>query len=137
MSGISINIATGDLSEFAADPAIQSLALTKSFKVSEIEAKRDAATNADVPALGTMWQADERSQKLLSSSITLAAAGLPLPTVWRDSFNNDMPVATIADLLAIAGAMAAQTQEAYAKSWQLKAQVEAAATVAEVNAIIW
>lgn len=109
----------------------------KAAKVREIETARDAACALDVTALGTQWQADDRSQKLLSSAITLASAGLPLPSVWRDSLNNDLAITSISQLLAIAGAMAVQTQAAYAKSWTLKAQVNAASDVATINAVVW
>ncbi|HEY6022316.1 MAG TPA: DUF4376 domain-containing protein [Candidatus Paceibacterota bacterium] len=109
----------------------------RDVKIAEIERKRDDITHTDVSALGTMWQADDRSQKLLVAAILLTQAGLPLPPVWRDSFNNDMPVTDISQLIAIANAMATQTQAAYLTSWQLKAQVNAATTVAEVDAVQW
>lgn len=126
----------GEFGAISAKPA-KPLPEAKAEKLVEIEAARDVATVLDVTAHGTQWQADERSQKLLSSAITLAQAGLPLPTHWRGSNNVNMPVGSIADLLAIAGAMAGQTQAAYAKSWTLKAQVEAAQTVEDVAAVVW
>lgn len=113
------------------------LADVKDDKVKQIESARDTATHQDVTAHATQWQADERSQKLLGDALTLAMLGAPLPPVWRDSLNNNMTITAIADLAAIAGAMAVQTQAAYAKSWTLKAQVEAATDVATVNAINW
>lgn len=115
----------------------QTLAEIKADKIGKLTAIRDAETVKDVTAHARLWQSDERSQKLLSSAITLASAGLPLPPVWRDTLNNDMPIVTIADLLAIAGAMAVQTQNAYTKSCTLKAQIEAAITQIEVEAINW
>lgn len=122
----------------AKDTALQtSLASKKADKVRLIEQARDRATVQDVIAHGTQWQADERSQKLLGDAITLALAGLPLPPVWRDSLNNNMTLNSVADLVAVAGAMAEQTNAAYVKSWQLKAQVAAATTAAEVDAISW
>ena len=72
---------------------------------------------------------------MLAAAITLAQAGGPLPAVWRDAENNNMPVTSLADLLAIAGAIAQQTQAAYARSWQRKAAVDAATTIEEVNAV--
>jgi hypothetical protein len=113
------------------------LVTVKATKIKQIESSRDAAILLDVTALGTQWQADDRSQKLLGDALTLATAGLPLPSVWRDSFNNNLAITGIGQLLAIAGAMAVQTQSAYAKSWTLKAQVDAATTLAEVNAVTW
>lgn len=137
MTGISINIETCERTWFFANPATKPLESLKSDKVSEIESKRDAATRADVIALGTMWQADERSQELLTAAIMIAQAGLPLPPVWRDSFNTDLPITSLTQLLSIAGAMAAQTQAAYTRSWQLKALVGSATTAGELDAIQW
>ncbi len=89
--------------------------------IAEIERARDAACTAPVTAHGRTWQADQRSQALLGQAITLASAGLPLPAVWRDADNRDMPITSLGDLLAIAGAIAAQVQAAYAASWEAKA----------------
>lgn len=72
-----------------------------------------------------------------NKAISLAGLGLPLPAVWRDADNNDMAVTGIMDLLQIAGAMAYQTQTAYGISWTLKAQVDAATTAAELEAVVW
>lgn len=106
----------------------------KRVKLAEIESARDAACCVNVTALGRTWQADKRSQELLGQAIALAGAGLPLPSVWRDADNGDMTVTALADLLAIAGAMATQTQAAYAASWARKAVVAAATTLDEVVA---
>ncbi|WP_338360326.1 DUF4376 domain-containing protein, partial [Enterococcus faecalis] len=70
----------------------------------------------------------------LNGAIALAQAGGPLPAVWQDAENNDMPVTSLADLLAIAGAIAQQVQQAYATSWARKAAVDAAKTAEEVEA---
>ena len=111
------------------------LAEAKAAKKRQIEAERDAACEQPVTALGRTWDADRRSQELLASAIALAQAGAPLPPVWRDYDNSDMPVTSIADLLAISGAIAAQTQQAYATSWARKAAVDAATTIDEVEAV--
>ena len=111
------------------------LAEAKAAKKLKIEAERDAACEQPVTALGRTWDADKRSQELLSSAITIAQAGGPLPAVWRDAENNDMPVTSLAYLLAIAGAIAQQVHTAYAASWARKAAVDAATTIDEVNAV--
>ena len=110
------------------------LAEAKVAKKRQIEAERDATCEQPVTALGRTWDADKRSQELLASAITLAQAGAPLPTVWRDHGNDNMPVTSIADLLAISGAIAAQVRQAYTTSWARKAAVDAATTLDEVNA---
>jgi len=91
----------------------------------------------NVFALGYEWQADASSQDLLGKTMLNVTLGLPLPPVWRDFFNVDMPLTDISQLVAIAGVIGEQTQNAYITSWILKAQVDAAATVEELTAIIW
>lgn len=110
---------------------------TKVAKLIELESMRDAACYANITANGHVWQADKRSQELLSSAITLAQAGLPLPPVWRSADNVNVPVTSVADLLAIAGPIATRTLMAYNTSWELKAQVEAATAVDQVQAVQW
>jgi hypothetical protein len=129
-------------SNFAATlPAALQLAQAKAVQVAIIEAARDAARFANVTAtvggVSHQWQADSNSVDLLNGAISLAQAGLPLPSAWRSFDNANVPISAIADLLAIAGAIAAQTQSAYAKSWTLKAQIVSATTVAAVQAVIW
>lgn len=121
----------------ACQPKPRDFAAEKAAMPAKIEAWRDQACVANVTAHGRPWQADKTSQALLGQAIALAQAGLPLPAVWRDANNNNMPITSLADLLAIAGAIAAQVQAAYVRSWQLKAQVEAATTVEELDAIQW
>jgi len=110
----------------------------KNIKRAEIRAARDAACYAPVSALGHVFQADARSQELLGGVINLAQLpGFPLPTVWRSLDDVNVPISSLTDLVTIGGALAAQTQAAYAKSWQLKAAVDAATTNAEIEAIKW
>ena len=96
---------------------------TRAEQIARIERERDAACMANVISHGRTWQADQRSQALIGQAITLASAGLPLPSVWRDADNRDMPITSLGDLLAIAGAIAAQVQSAYAASWAAKASL--------------
>lgn len=114
-----------------------SLSEIKAARAASVERSRDAACYADVAASGHTWQADPRSQELLSNAIRRGRAGKPLPSKWRDRDNVDMPVASVADLEAIEDAIAAQTLAAYEKSWALKAQIDAATTAAEVEAVQW
>lgn len=124
------------LGEAPLDPHPDALLVeAKAAKKRQIEAERDAACEQPVTALGRTWDADKRSQELLNGAIALAQAGGPLPVVWRDHDNNDMPIADLSDLLAIAGAIAQQVEAAYARSWQRKAALEAAQTMEEVEAV--
>jgi hypothetical protein len=111
------------------------LSAAKSAKQKVINTEREAQLVMDVSVHDRQWQADVSSQALLGQAITLASAGLPLPSVWRDVDNNDMQITSLADLLAIAGAIAVQTEAAYATSWARKAALEAATTIEEVEAV--
>ena len=111
------------------------LAERKAAKKRQIEAERDAACVQPVTALGRTWDADKRSQELLAYAITIAQAGGALPAVWRDHNNENMPVASIADLLAIAGAIAAQTQAAYTASWARKGAVDTATQLVDIDTV--
>lgn len=107
----------------------------KSAKLAQITQDRDTACFADVTVLDHSWQADIRSQQMLASAILLAQAGVYIPTVWRDANNVDVPITNVAQLVAIAGAMAAQTQAAYSDSWARKQALEAATTVEDVEGV--
>lgn len=114
----------------------KTLEQVKTEKIQEIEDKRNFQCVQNVTALNRTWQADGKSQSLLGHVITLAQAGLPLPLVWRDADNNNMSISALSDLLAIAGAIAVQTQNAYSNSWALKQEVTNATTIQEMRDII-
>ena len=109
----------------------------KRGRTAYINAMREQACEEVVQALGHAWQADKRSKELLNGAISLAQAGLSLPSAWRTSDNVSVPITGLTDLLAIAGSIAAQTQTAYQHSWDLKSQVATALTFDAVYSIIW
>ena len=103
--------------------------------LSQIFQNREIKCQQPVLALGQQWQADSISQSLLSQAILLAQIqAAPVPPTWRTLDNQDISV-TLDDLKAIAFAIAAQTQLAYSRSWELKALVASATTIDELNAI--
>lgn len=114
-----------------------SLGRTKKIKYDWVHMERDIRCIADAVAYDRPWQADLRSQDLLNKAVGLALSGAPLPTVWRDSNNNDMPITSVEQLVVIGRAMAQQTEIVYHRSWQLKAAIDAATTIEELNAIEW
>ena len=110
------------------------LAVLRARRHAQIERDRDRQCREPVTALGRTWQADPRSQELLAHAITLAQAGHPLPPIWRDADNGAMPVTSITDLLAIAGAIAANTRAAYEQSWARKGALAAATSPEQISA---
>ena len=119
----------------ATHPAPDPIAEAKAAKRAEINADRDAAVNAPVEALGHTWDSTYVSQFRINSAIALALNGLPLPSVWRDYHNVDMPVTDVAELLAIGAAMAVATETAMHVSWARKAALSEAETLEEIAAI--
>lgn len=105
----------------------------KAAKLAQIERDRDEQATASVNVHGRTWQADERSQKLLSGAIQLHYLTGYLPALWRDEGNQNMALSDVGQLVAIAAAIAQQTDAAYSTSWVRKAALEAAQTVEEVN----
>ena len=119
----------------ALHPAPDPIAEAKASKRYEINADRDAAVNAPVEALGHTWDSTYVSQFRINSAIALALNGLPLPSVWRDYHNVDMPVTDVAELLAIGAAMAVATETAMHVSWARKAALSVAETLEEIASI--
>ena len=118
-------------------PQLQTLVDAQNSRYAYVDAMRELACEADVSALGYFFQSNQRSKDLLNGAVALASNGLPLPEVWRSTNNVNVSINSIADLLAIAGAMAVAVQAAYLHSWVLKAQIEAALDIDSVNSIVW
>ena len=109
----------------------------KKVKLDWVHMERDVRCVADVIAYDRPWQADLRSQDLLNKAVGFALAGAPLPTTWRDSNNNNMPITSLEQLVVIGGAMAQQTEIVYHRSWELKAAIWAATSEEELSLIEW
>lgn len=114
------------------------LATLKSEKIAQIDAAYNAAIQQDVTYMGTTFQADAASQDVLVKTlVTLNAAGATPPGFWwKDEANNQVTM-TLAELNGLAMAMWAQGQVAFSHKDDLKAQVAAATTDAEVAAVTW
>lgn len=112
-----------------------SLEVAKAAKLAEIERDRDAQATASVAVHGRTWQADERSQRLLAGAIQLHGLTGYLPATWRDEANDNMALSDVGQLVAIAAAIAQQTDVAYSTSWTRKSALDAAQTVEEVQAV--
>lgn len=121
---------------------VPTLGELKVAKRSQIDTWRDAACVVNVSnAVGGItywWQADARSQGLISNVITLADSSVrPAPPIWRTADNINVPI-TLTDIKNIAAVIANQTDLAYVHSWALKAQANAATTEDQLNAIaLW
>lgn len=117
---------------------IKTLDEAKSDKHAEITTARDAAIGTEIEYGGYAYDADSRSQSNLTATVAACNAGILLPEgfVWRTADNQNVPMDATA-LAGLAAVMLVQGNAAYQKSWQLKAQLDAAATVAAVEQIVW
>lgn len=123
------------------DERIKTFDELKLIKNSEIDAWRGIARYGNVATtidgIEYTWQADRVSQELLSDAISFAVLGVQdAPPQWRSLDNVDV-VVSLENLKEIASAMAQQTSQAYYHSWELKALVNAAINLEELEAITW
>jgi len=121
-------------------PTEQQLAQARAEKITQLKRWREAMQNGTVEhtvgGTARRFQMDERSRGLLDSAITVFSAGVPVPPgfFWTDADNNDVPM-TLADLVALAGAMADRVQRAHATYRALRQQVEQSTDLEAITGI--
>ncbi len=103
-------------------------------QIAIVEAAYQTAIQQPVSYMSTTFQADQDSQGVLTKS--LVAGAVPAGFFWLDK-NNAQVSMTFAQLQGLASAMLAQGQTAFAKKTTLKQRINAATTVAAVQAITW
>lgn len=114
-------------------PAI-ALARDQTARCNALSGAYNTEIQRDVPYMGTEFQADDASQIALTK--VLAAGSVPDGFFWLDVRNAQIPM-SYAVLQGLASAILVQGQAAFAKLQMLKSQVRAAATVGDVQAVIW
>ncbi len=100
--------------------------------------REDALAALTVDHGGNTYDADKLARENLTSTLTAIQAGVavPNPLDWRDATDVTRSLAHT-DLNTICGLMFAAVDTAYNHSWDLKADVDAAADESAVNAIVW
>jgi hypothetical protein len=123
-------------------PAEQ-LATAKTTAYKRINAARLKIVEGGVEWNGYVWDSDAVSRNNLTGTIAGYQAGLfaadpetGIVIKWRTADNQDIDL-TVTELLSLAGAMLAHINTQYQRSWTLKQQINAAATVEAMAAIIW
>lgn len=113
-----------------------SLAKAKVQKAQDINAARAAALDSGVLHAGHQWDSDESSRANIIGTVAACTAGIALPQgfTWRTADNQDVPMGA-EDLVGLGAAMLQHVNTCYQQSWRLKAAVDAASTVAELEAI--
>lgn len=110
----------------------------KAQKSAEITAACLAAIDAGFEYGGHQYDSDLVSRTNIIGTATGVQAGIPMPDgfTWRTSDNQNVPMDG-AGVISLGAALLQHVNEQYATSWQLKAQIEAATTPEEVEAVSW
>lgn len=122
--------------DFVAPPGTLEFARKK--KLAEINTTRTNKLDQPVSFGGYLWSASPVAVLNLTQVMGLINSGETVPAkfTWRTIDNQNVP-ATAANLIALNKAIFTHTYTVYKQSWNLKDQVLAATTVAEIEAIVW
>lgn len=128
--------------EAEADAAVAAdLEARKSDKRAEINAARLAANFSTFTHAGKVFACDQLSRSDIDGTNGFVAIYDALPPGWPGGWkavdNTYLPIATAADWKAFYSSMFATGSANFAKSQELKAQVESATTAEEINSIGW
>lgn len=104
-------------------------------KIIELKRQRDAAEVEPVEYGGHIYDYDNKARdRIAAAIIALDLQGEGADIAWTTADNQDVSV-TAADLRAIVGAVAVRSNLLHVAYRKAKAQVEAAGTADEVNAV--
>lgn len=112
------------------------LAVAKASKWNEIKSARNDEEFGTFDSLGYTFQSDEVSQRRLQGAVQLSQMDATLVMDWTLA-DNTVQSFTAAEYIQIGIDLAAHVNAAHIKSRQLRTQIDAATTEAEVNAVIW
>ncbi|MDS1142383.1 DUF4376 domain-containing protein [Pusillimonas sp. SM2304] len=110
----------------------------KDAKRAQINAATLAAIDAGFEHQGHVYDSDARSQTNIIGCANAVAAGVPLPAdfTWRTKSNENVPIDG-PGVIALGAGLLQHVNAQYAISWTLKAEIEAAATPKDLDAIRW
>lgn len=108
----------------------------RAIKISQINAARDAALVAGIEYGGHVYDSDAKSVQRITGAVVLAMADANFSTGWVTK-DNTIVTLTAADVIALGQAAASHEAGIIFKARQLKDQVLAATTRAEIEAITW
>ena len=113
-------------------PTLQEI---KTAKIAELKVARDKAEVEPIEHQGYSFDYDSKARERISAAIiALDLQGAGADIAWTTADNQDVSV-TAADLRAIVGAVAVRSNALHVAYRKAKAQVEAAGTADEVNAV--
>ncbi len=113
----------------------ETLKSIKERKISTLKLKRDKAEVEPIEYNGHTYDYDSKARDRISAAIiALDLQGVNADIAWTTADNQDVSV-TAADLRAIVAAVAVRSNSLHIAYRKAKAQVEAAGTADEVNAV--
>lgn len=117
------------------------LELAKQEKLAEIRAKRDSLLEGSIEYKGHIFQTREKDKLNINGAVTnlildIQSTKSISEIIWIDIHDEKVSF-TPNDFLIFASSVAYQTQEITFKANTLKASIEAAKSVEEVQKIIW
>lgn len=117
------------------------LELAKQEKLAEIRVKRDSLLEGSIEYKGHIFQTREKDKLNINGAVTnlildIQSTKSISEIIWID-INDEKVSFTPNDFLIFASSVAYQTQEITFKANTLKASIEAAKSVEEVQKIIW
>lgn len=117
------------------------LELAKQERLAEIRAKRDSLLEGSIEYKGHIFQTREKDKLNINGAVTnlildIQSTKSISEIIWID-INDERVSFTPNDFLIFASSVAYQTQEITFKANTLKASIEAAKSVEEVEKIIW
>jgi len=118
--------------------ALNGLASVQQTQIQTLQTAYQAALQVPIAYMGTTFEADASSQIVVAHSITVytVEGATPPGFYFVDTNNNQVPM-TLAQLQGLGSAIAASYWTVFQKWTTLKAQVLAATTLAEVQAVVW
>lgn len=124
-----------------AEQAAANLAQAKAVKNAWINTSRLAANRGAFTHGGKSFACDELSRSDIdgiTSFVTLAGSLPPgWPGAWKAVDNTYLPITSVAEWTAFVASMVSAGNANFAKAQALKAQLAAATTSEQINAIVW
>lgn len=106
----------------------------KASKIAELKTARDTEEISPIPYGGYMWDFDDKAQMRISGAITVLG---DKTITWTSADNQEIKNVNAGDLKGVVGAAAIRSNAVHVKYRELKAMVEQAKTIDDVNAIHW
>lgn len=107
----------------------------KANKINELKLARDTEEISPIEYGGYRWDFDDKAQQRINGGIIALSNGGAI--TWTSADNREINNVNADDLKGVVGAAAIRSNVVHVKYRQLKALVEQAETIDDVNAVRW